>query len=163
MSAEQTVRIEGVVATGGSIPVAISGTIPPGSVIPVAQAAPAKSSAPTQANVLAGSVSDPSPIISLISGEIWYGFLQLSATLVGTSKVALITLNTNNGSAVPAPDVDLITLNLATGAAAATDAVTATARTNYMYIYANADTDIACNITGDPATVSATAYGYRLA
>lgn len=149
MSAEQTVRIESTPAN----PIFTS----------TSQVAPAKANAPTQANVLAGSVADPSPIISLISGEIWYGYLQLSASLVGTSKTALITINTNNGSAIPAPAVDLVTLNLATGVAGATDAVTATARTNYLYIYANADTDLACNITGDPATVSATAYGFRLA
>lgn len=148
MSAEQTVRIE----SSASMPIFTA----------TSQTSPSSASAPTQANVLAGSVSDPSPIISLISGEIWYGYLQLSASLVGTSKTALITINTNNGSAVPSPAVDLVTLNLATGVAAATDAVTATARTNYLYVYANADTDIACNITGDPATVSATAYGFRL-
>jgi len=151
MSAEQTVRIDGSVIINGTASTAMT----------VAQVPPAKSGAPTQANVLAGSATGPSGIISLIAGEVWYGYLQLSASLEGATQETLVTINTSNLSAVPAPDVDLVTLNLATGTA--TDAVTMTARTNYMYIYANGDTDLSLNITGDPAVVSGSAYGFRLA
>lgn len=141
--------------------VSVGGLIPPGSALPVAQAAPAKGSAPLTSNILASSADGDQTLFSMVAGQIWYGFFTLSATLVGTSKVAKVTISNLGGTCTPASGVEMLALNLATGTSG--DSIALSARSQYMYIYAgSSDNDVHADVTGDPATLSATAYGYLL-
>jgi len=145
--AELTVRIDGVV--------------PGGSSLPVAQSAPAKSSAPVVTNVLAASAAGDQTLFSLTSGQIWYGFVALTATLTGANKTATITINNLGGSATPNAGTDIAGLTLKT--TTATDAIAGETHTPYFYIYAGgSDNDLHVAVSGDPSTVLATAYGYLL-
>ena len=141
--------------------VIIEGMVPPGAALPVAQAAPAKSSAPITTNVLAASADGDQTLFSMSAGDIWYGFFTLSGTLVGTSKTAKVTISNLGASCTPAAGTELVALNLATGTSG--DSIALSSRTPYLYIYAgNGDNDVHADVTGDPATLSATAYGYLL-
>jgi len=142
--------------------VRIEGMFPSGTALPVAQAAPAASSAPASSTILSGSVTTSGTVISIAANKVWYGYFGLSATLTGSAKTAVVTVQTVDGGAVPAPSVDLISMNLVT--TALTDSVHGDGRTNYIYIHGGTSgTDISATVTGDPSSLSATAYGYVLA
>lgn len=152
--------IEGMFPTGSSLPIAISGTLPPGTALPVAQAAPAAASAPLVANVLSGSVLDDSTIITIPANRIWYGWIALTASLAGVSQIATITVNTTGATATPANSVDLLGISLQTGVTNV--GVVSETRTPYMYIYAGTSA-AALDVSIDGASSStATAYGYLL-
>lgn len=160
--AEMTVRIEGANPTTGALPVAISGTLPPGTALPVAQAAPALASAPLVGNVLAASALGDQTLFSMTAGQIWYGYFTLSGSLVGISLNANASISCLGGSSTPAAGTLLLSMDLATGTTGsnATQAVVG----NYMYIYAGAsDNDVHADVTGAAANITATAYGYLLA
>lgn len=142
--AELTVRIDGVTAIDGSIPV----TTTPAS------------TAPASADILAGSVLDDSAIITIPANRIWYGSIGVQGALTGASQTSTITVNTTGTGVIPAPAVDLLALNLATGTA--TDAVTADTRTLNIWVYAGstaATLDVSIDGSG---VVSSSAYGYLL-
>jgi hypothetical protein len=155
MSAEQTVRIDGA----GSSPMAITG--PSGSAVVVAQTAPSADSAPPAGTILAASVTGDQTLFSMTGGQIWYGYFELSGSLTGAGNTALVTVDNLGGTATPDSSINLLTMTLSTGTN--TDAVTSTTRSNYGYIYAGAsDNDVHVSVTGDPADISAIAYGYLL-
>lgn len=141
--------------------VVLNGLFPPGTALPVAQAAPAESSAPLEADILAGSVVAAGTLLSLNPGDVWYGFFTLSASLVGTNKTATVTIQNTGGTATPSTTLDLLSLSLGTGTA--TDAVQGDQRSNSMYIRAGVSAnDVTVTVAGNPAILSANAYGYLL-
>ena len=140
--------------------VIVEGVYPPGSSLPVAITSPSPSIAPASTSVIAGSVTDDSPIITVPAGKIWYGWCSLTAALSGTSQTSTVTINTTGTGVIPAAAVDILSLTLNTGTTS--DAVSQDLRTPFIYIYAGS-TAATLDVTIDgAATNTATAYGFLL-
>lgn len=157
--AENRVIVEG--NYDGPLPVILTGTTPPGTTILVAQGPPPAGSAPSSAMILAGSLTAAGTLITIPANKIWYGFFGLSATLVGSAKTATVTIQTVDGGATPGPSVDIRSINLVT--TALVDSTHGDLVGHYVYIYGGTSgTDVTATVTGDPGSLSATAYGYLL-
>jgi hypothetical protein len=109
---------------------------------------------------LSGSVLDDSVIITIPVGRVWFGYLSLSATLVGASQTSSVTINTTPPGAVPDPAVSLIAVTLSTGTTS--DAQVVVTSTPNIYVYGVAGgTGIDVSIDGG-ATAVCSAIGYLL-
>lgn len=142
MSAEMTVRIDGVTATGGELPTSYNYVANP----------------PAKSTVLAGSVSDDSAVITIPANTVWFGFIMLSAALGGVAQTSTVTVNTTDAASVPAPAVNLASLTLTTGATdtGKNDVVV----TPFFHVYsATNPTSIDVSIDG-AAICAVTAFGY---
>jgi hypothetical protein len=142
VSAEQTVRIDGVTAANGELPTSYNYVATP----------------PPKSTVLAGSVTDDSAAITIPANSIWFGFVVLSAALNGASQSSTITVNTTDAASVPAPSVNLASLTLTVGATdtGKNDVVS----TPFFHVYSGASpTSLDVSIDG-AAIVAVTAYGY---
>ncbi len=141
MAAEQTVKLDGVSASGGVLPTSYQYV----------------AVAPGPSAILAGSVEDDSAVITIPANSVWFGYISISASQTGAGT-STVTVSTVSGTATPAPGVNLASVTLVT--TTAVDAASNTYSTPFFHVYSG-PSGTALDVTIDgSASVSIEAYGY---